>query len=120
MRTIFRNKRSGRSGDIRCTISDYGRADCNLTFRDLKLEIPARILNISAEVSPVQAIAEQSSGSPNVIVFPASMGKRKPKPDPAPDPKPQGGYNPSRYGNFAQWFSAVVSAIAISLTLYFH
>jgi hypothetical protein len=48
------------------------------------------------------------------------MGNRKPKPDPVPDPEPQGGYNPSKHGNFAQWFSAIVSAVAITLTLYFH
>jgi hypothetical protein len=75
---------------------------------------------VALECLLMQGLAEQGYIPHTPIVFPVTMGKRKPKTSPAPDPEPQTSFNPSKHGNLAQWFSAIVSAIAIILTLYFH
>ncbi len=72
----------------------------------------------------MQAVVEQSSASPRVIVFPAPMGKPKPKPAPQQRPDASQGFHPPTHGNYAQWaavFAALVFGVVnLGLTVYFH
>src|ERR1700683_1845475 len=63
----------------------------------------------------MQAVRQQSSVSPKVIAFPASMAKRKPRPDPLRGRETPQGFHPPTHGNWAQWAAVIASVFALAI-----